>query len=54
MEMGVLTEEENEKLRRNAVTAVEEAVKFAMESPFPEPEEALEDVYVEEESASKK
>jgi len=54
MEMGVLTEEENEKLRHEAVTAVEEAVKFAMESPFPEPEEALEDVYVEEESASNK
>jgi len=54
MEMGVLTEEENENLRRNAAGAVEEAVKFAMESPFPQPEEALEDVYVEEESASKK
>jgi len=54
IEMGALTEEENEKLRREAVAAVEEAVKFAMESLFPEPEEALEDVYVEEESASKK
>jgi pyruvate dehydrogenase E1 component alpha subunit len=54
MEMGVLTEEEDEKLRHEAVAAVEEAVKFAMESPFPRPEEALEDVYVEEESASKK
>ena len=54
MKMGVLTEEEDEKLRREAAGAVEEAVKFAMDSPFPEPEEALEDVYVEEESASKK
>jgi len=54
IEMNALTEEEDEKLRRDATLAVEEAVKFAMESPFPEPKEALEDVYVEEESASKK
>jgi len=54
MEMGALTEEEDEKLRRGAAGTVAEAVKFAMDSPFPEPEEALEDVYVEEESASKK
>jgi len=53
MEMNVLTEEEDEKLRREAAVAVEEAVKFALDSSFPEPEEALEDVYVEEESASK-
>jgi len=54
IEMGALTEEEEGKLRREANAAVEEAVKFATESPFPEPEEALEDVYVEEESASNK
>jgi len=52
MEMGALTEEEDEEFRREATDAVEEAVKFAMESPFPEPEEALEDVYVEEEGTS--
>jgi pyruvate dehydrogenase E1 component alpha subunit len=54
IEMGVLTEEEDEKLRREAAGAVEKAVKFAVDSPFPQPEEALEDVYVEEESASGK
>jgi len=54
MEMGALTDEEDEKLRREAAVAVEEAVKFAMESPFPDSKEALEDVYVEEERASKK
>jgi len=54
VEMSVLTEEEDERLRRKAKADVEEAVKFAMESPFPESEEALEDVYVEEESASNK
>jgi len=53
LDIGVLTSEEDERLRREAVAAVEEAVKFAMESPFPEPEEALEDIYVKEESASK-
>jgi len=45
IEMDALTEEEDQKLRREAVEAVEKAVKFALESPFPEPEEALEDVY---------
>jgi len=54
IQMGALKEGEDEKLRREAAAAVEEAVKFAMESPFPQPEEALEDVYVEEESASRK
>jgi len=51
LEMSTLTEEEDQNLRREAVAAVEKAVKFALDSPFPEPEEALEDVYAEEESA---
>jgi len=54
IEMGVLTNEEDEKVKSEAKAAVEGAVKFAMESPFPEPEEALEDVYAREESASSK
>jgi pyruvate dehydrogenase E1 component alpha subunit len=45
LEMGLLTEQEAEKIEQEAVSAVEEAVKFAMESPYPEPEEALENVY---------
>ena len=45
LEMKILTEEEAEQIRQDAVKAVEDAVKFAMESPFPAPEEALEDVY---------
>jgi len=44
-EMGVLTEIENQKMVEEAKRAVEEATKFAVESPFPEPEEAFEDVY---------
>jgi len=51
VENGTLTEQEAEKLSQEAKDAVESAVKFAMESPFPQPEEALEDVYAKEESA---
>jgi pyruvate dehydrogenase E1 component alpha subunit len=54
IEMSALTEKEDEKLRREAAATVEEAVKFAMESPFPEPEEALKDVYAQEENVSRK
>lgn len=43
--MKLLTDQEAEKLEREVILAVEEAVKFAMESPFPTPEEALENVY---------
>jgi len=46
LEMKVLTEEEAEQIKQEAIKGVEDAVKFAMESPFPAPEEALEDVYV--------
>jgi len=53
-EMGVLTQAEVEKLVQEAKKAVDEATKFALESPFPEPEEALEDVYAAEESAATK
>lgn len=45
VEMGVLTENEAEKIEKEVLAEVEEAVKFALESPYPEPEEALEDVY---------
>ena len=51
-EMGILTEAETQKMVQEVDKAVEEATKFAVESPFPEPEEALEDVYASEESAS--
>lgn len=45
LEMNVLTTEEIERIEKSVVNVVEEAVKFAIESPFPSPEEALEDVY---------
>jgi len=40
-----LTEKEAEKIGQEAIRKVEEAVKFAKESPYPAPEETLEDVY---------
>jgi pyruvate dehydrogenase E1 component alpha subunit len=43
--MELLTEQEDEKMEREVVLAVEKAVKFAIESPFPAPEDALENVY---------
>jgi TPP-dependent pyruvate/acetoin dehydrogenase alpha subunit len=44
-DMGVLTEKEAEKIDQEIAQEIEAAVKFAAESPFPNPEEALEDVY---------
>ncbi|GAI88804.1 unnamed protein product, partial [marine sediment metagenome] len=45
IEMGVLTEEEANRIHREAVEEMGKAVKFAEESPFPGPEELLTDVY---------
>lgn len=44
-DMDVLTEAKDREIVQNARTAVDEATKFALESPFPDPNEALEDVY---------
>ncbi|MBX5327332.1 MAG: pyruvate dehydrogenase (acetyl-transferring) E1 component subunit alpha [Candidatus Bathyarchaeia archaeon] len=43
--MHVLTEEEAKEIESKVTVAINAAVKFALESPYPEPEEALEDVY---------
>jgi pyruvate dehydrogenase E1 component alpha subunit len=45
VEMGALTEKEADKIDQEIAKEIDEAVKFAEESPFPDPEEALEDVY---------
>ncbi len=45
LEMQVLTEKEAEQIEQDSISAVEKATKFALESPYPTPEEALEDVY---------
>ncbi|MGQ9538500.1 MAG: pyruvate dehydrogenase (acetyl-transferring) E1 component subunit alpha [Candidatus Bathycorpusculaceae bacterium] len=45
LQSNVLTEVEIQLMDKEISTEIEEAVKYAMESPYPEPEEALEDVY---------
>jgi len=45
IKMGVLTEKEADKIHQEVVEELDKAVKFAEESPFPEPRETLEDVY---------
>lgn len=47
IENGLLTEEELDQLREESIKDVEEAVKFAKESPEPAPESLYEDVYVD-------
>jgi pyruvate dehydrogenase E1 component alpha subunit len=42
---GIISQAELEKIERGVADQIEEAVKFAVESPYPAPEEALEDVY---------
>jgi len=44
-EMGVLTEAQAREINERIIAQVEEAVRFAEESPWPTPEEVLEDVY---------
>ncbi len=45
IELQALSENEDHEMNHEAAEAVEKAVKFALDSPFPEPGEALEDVY---------
>ncbi len=43
--MDIATEKELNTIKAEVDAEVEEAVRFAQESPLPAPEEALEDVY---------
>jgi len=45
IEMGVFTQQDADKIGQTMNEEIEKAVKFAKESPFPAPEETLEDVY---------
>lgn len=45
IEMKKLTEKEADKIHQEVQEEMDEAVKFALESPFPDPEEVLTDVY---------
>lgn len=42
---GVLTENEDIKLEKEVIARIKEAVKFALDSPFPAPSEVEDDVY---------
>ena len=42
---GLISEDELQKMEGRIEAVVQEAVRFAEESPYPEPEEALEDVF---------
>jgi len=44
-QMGIMTEEQMKQVREEIASKIEEAVQFAEESPWPSPEEVLEDVY---------
>ena len=47
MDQGVLTDEAWQKMDADILTAIEDAVKFSEESPFPDPEAAVEDIFAE-------
>ncbi|MFC1900655.1 thiamine pyrophosphate-dependent dehydrogenase E1 component subunit alpha [Chloroflexota bacterium] len=42
---GISTEKDIEEIQNQVMVQIDDAVKYAVESPFPEPEDALEDVY---------
>ena len=44
-EQGVLSEAEADEIEANIVKELDEAVEFARQSPLPEPERALEDLW---------
>jgi pyruvate dehydrogenase E1 component alpha subunit len=45
IQTGTVSEAELEQIEKEVTMEIEDAVKFAIESPWPAPEEALEDVY---------
>ena len=45
VEMGIFTEKDADKIGQEMLEELDKAVKFAEESPFPAPEETLEDVF---------
>jgi pyruvate dehydrogenase E1 component alpha subunit len=48
IEQKMATEEEIEKINERINDIVEDSVKFAEESPYPDPSELFKDVYMEE------
>jgi pyruvate dehydrogenase E1 component alpha subunit len=54
LEMSILNDAEVRRIVHQAKNEVEKATKFALESPFPEAQEAVHDVYAEKESAQRR
>ena len=48
LSIGILTDEDASRIEKKVEDEVEVAAKFALESPFPDPKTALDDVWVEE------
>jgi pyruvate dehydrogenase E1 component alpha subunit len=46
IENSVLTENEAEDINQKCIKEIEDAVRFAMESPYPSPDEILENLFV--------
>ncbi len=47
IDQGLLTEDAWQKMDAEILAAIEDAVKFSEESPFPEPEAAVEDIFAD-------
>jgi TPP-dependent pyruvate/acetoin dehydrogenase alpha subunit len=45
MEAGILTGQDIEQIDNQVMALIDDAVKYAVESPLPDPEDALQDVY---------
>ena len=45
-EMKILTEKKADEIEKEVTASIDDAVEFARESPYPEPDEALEDLFV--------
>jgi pyruvate dehydrogenase E1 component alpha subunit len=54
LEKSILNDAEVRRIVQQAKNEVEKATKFALESPFPEAQEAIRDVYEEKESAERR
>ena len=52
LETQTLRTDEMERIEKEVIAEIEAAEKFALQSPFPKPEEALEDLYVEGDAAN--
>ncbi len=48
IENELITEEEREKIYTSAINKINDAVKYAKESPYPAPQEALSDLFVDD------